>query len=62
MNGAVHRSFAGEDEAGEDARIERYHPRIVQFTTAFWDATLRNDARARAWLDRAPWGATVQRK
>jgi hypothetical protein len=62
MNGAVHRSFAGEEEAqGPD--IEFYHSLIVQFTTAFWDAMLRDDAHAREWLDRvAPPRSTIERK
>lgn len=63
MDGAVHRSFAGEDEAGDAAHIELYHPTIVQFTTAFFDATLRGDEKARDWLDRvAPRNAKVERK
>jgi predicted dienelactone hydrolase len=51
MEGAVHRSFAGEAEA-DGPEIEHYHALIVEFSNAFWDATLRGDARAQEWLDR----------
>jgi predicted dienelactone hydrolase len=62
MEGAVHRSFAGEEEA-DGPEIEHYHAMIIEFTAAFWDATLRDDARAKEWLDRVVVPrATVERK
>lgn len=62
MEGAVHRSFAGESEAG-GPEIEHYHQMIVELTSAFWDATLRDDPSAREWLDRAaPARAKIERK
>ncbi|HVS32093.1 MAG TPA: hypothetical protein VMS98_11630 [Thermoanaerobaculia bacterium] len=62
MEGAVHRSFAGEAEA-DGPEIEHYHRLIVELTSAFWDATLRDDARARDWIDRVVIPrATVERK
>jgi predicted dienelactone hydrolase len=62
LDGAIHRSFAGENEAqGKD--IDFYHAMIVDFTTAFWDAMLRDDAHAREWLDRvSPARTRVERK
>ncbi len=35
------------------AQDPRYHVEILSFSTAFWDAYLRGDGAARAWLDGA---------
>lgn len=44
---AEHESFSQR----ENAEIGRYGERILALTTAFWDATLKDDGSARGWLD-----------
>ena len=43
---AVHQSFGDRGQEGN-----RYHAAILALTTAFWDAELRGDRRAKAWLN-----------
>jgi dienelactone hydrolase len=52
LEGAQHSAFVDRVLMGE--RLERnpnHHKVILALSTAFWDAYLRDDAAARAWLD-----------
>ncbi len=43
--------FSGRSVMGRDAtRDRRQHELILASTTAFWDAWLKSDATAKAWL------------
>jgi hypothetical protein len=49
--GGDHMLFSGREGAGRDAASDaRNHLLIQEATTAFWDAYLKSDARALAWL------------
>ncbi|MCP5432725.1 MAG: alpha/beta hydrolase [Alphaproteobacteria bacterium] len=49
--GAQHHAFTDTDPwYGGDARDPRHYALVFQATTAFYDACLRDDAQARAWL------------
>jgi predicted dienelactone hydrolase len=51
LDGAAHSVF-GDRAFGLDApRNPKHHPAIVGLSTAFWDATLKDDAAAKKWLD-----------
>ncbi len=47
---ATHMSFGDRDLQGNPEAGNRYHPSILALTTAFWDAELRKDKKAEAWL------------
>lgn len=50
--GARHSAFTDRDLPGDQGtRDPAHHRRILAISTAFWDAWLREDAAARAWLD-----------
>jgi predicted dienelactone hydrolase len=51
LDGAEHMAFGDSPERGRGARNPAHHPAIQALSTAFWDATLKNDAAAKAWLD-----------
>lgn len=52
IDGAAHLAFSDNDSAlVKGSRDKRHHGWILQETTAFWDAFLRKDASAKAWLD-----------
>lgn len=52
LDGAEHSAFTDRALPGDtDARNPNHHRVMLALTTAFWDAYLRNDAAARAWLD-----------
>jgi len=51
LDGADHMDFGERSRLGRRTRDPRYHRAILALTTAFWDATLKQDAAARAWLD-----------
>jgi predicted dienelactone hydrolase len=52
LDGAEHGAFGDRALPGEDGRRNPSHHRaILALSTAFWDAHLRGDAAARAWLD-----------
>jgi predicted dienelactone hydrolase len=54
LDGAEHSVFTDRALPGEAApRNPRHHPAIEALSTAFWDAYLRGDASAKAWLDGA---------
>lgn len=45
-----HMVFSGQRRGAPVATDDRYHTLIQQSSTAFWDAYLRGDAKALAWL------------
>jgi predicted dienelactone hydrolase len=52
LDQAVHMTFGDRVVSGEAAQILAAHHRaILAISTAFWDAWLRGDQPARAWLD-----------
>lgn len=53
LDGAAHSAFGDRDLPGDraGARNPNHHRAIVALSTAFWDAYLRNDPAARAWLN-----------
>ena len=54
LNGAEHSAFSDRALPGDkEKRNPNHHRAILALGTAFWDAWLREDAEARAWLDGA---------
>jgi predicted dienelactone hydrolase len=52
LHAAEHSAFTDRPLPGDrEPRNPSHHRAILAISTAFWDATLRNDAAARAWLD-----------
>ena len=51
FKGADHLTFSGHFHWYQKERDTKFHPMICASTTAFWDAHLRGDAGARAWLE-----------
>lgn len=52
LDGAEHSVFTDRALPGESGkRNPNHHKVILALSTAFWDATLRGDAEAKAWLD-----------
>lgn len=51
LDGAEHLAFGDSPERGGSTRNPNHHRAIIALSTAFWDAYLRGDAAARAWLD-----------
>jgi predicted dienelactone hydrolase len=52
FDGANHMDFSERDgPLSNKMRNPRYHKAILALTTAFWDAVLRDNAAARAWLN-----------
>jgi len=52
LEGAEHSAFGDRPLPGDkEARNPNHHRAILALSTAFWDAYLRGDAAARAWLD-----------
>ena len=52
LNGAEHSAFSDRALPGDrEKRNPNHHRVILALSTAFWDAWLREDAEARAWLD-----------
>ena len=49
FDGARHSDFGQRRTAG--AATSRYHSAILALSTAFWDATLRDDEAAASWLE-----------
>ena len=51
LNGADHLVFSGRQEMGfSKPKDERFRQLIKAASLAFWDAELKDDAEARAWL------------
>ena len=54
FEGGDHRVFSGNSLPTTDtAKYARFHDLICQSTTAFWDAELLGDAKAKTWLNDA---------
>ena len=52
LHDAEHSAFTDRALPGDsEPRNPAHHQAILAISTAFWDATLRNDTAARAWLD-----------
>lgn len=51
FDGARHDTFGGRRTAEEAPKDPRFHLLIQEATTAFLDAKLRGDAKAKAWLE-----------
>ena len=52
LDGAEHSAFGDRALPGDrETRNPNHHRAILALSTAFWDAWLRDDAKARAWLD-----------
>jgi hypothetical protein len=52
LDHAEHSAFTGRPLPGDrEPRNPAHHRAILALSTAFWDAFLRDDAAARAWLD-----------
>lgn len=52
LNGAEHSAFTDRALPGDsNPRNPNHHRAILALSTAFWDATLRDDAAARQWLN-----------
>ena len=52
LAGAEHSAFSDRALPGDSLpRNPNHHPAILALSTAFWDAWLRGDSGARAWLD-----------
>ncbi len=48
---ANHMSFSQRGEAGNPTKDDRFHRAILALTTAFWDAELKGNKDAKAWLN-----------
>ncbi len=60
---AEHSAFGDRALPGEsDARNPNHHRAILALTTAFWDAYVRDDPAARAWLDGPEAGRVLETK
>jgi hypothetical protein len=54
LDKAEHSVFTETALPGDKSpRNPKHHPAILAISTAFWDAYLRNDPAAKAWLDGA---------
>lgn len=53
FDGAQHSAFADQRPGGTAKRNPNHHPAIQGISTAFWDAYLKKDAAAKAWLSGA---------
>lgn len=52
LNNAEHSAFTDRALPGEkETRNPNHHRLILALSTAFWDANLKNDVAAKAWLD-----------
>lgn len=52
LDGAEHSAFGDRPLPGDQAaRNPNHHRAVLALSTAFWDAYLRGDAAAKAWLD-----------
>ena len=51
FKGAEHFTFGDPLQPRDRVTTEKFHPLILAATTAFWNARLRNDPAAKAWLE-----------
>lgn len=61
LEGGDHAIFSGASERNKnpDARELHFHELVRQSTLAFWDAELKNDKTARAWLHNGAFVTTL---
>jgi predicted dienelactone hydrolase len=63
LDGAEHSVFTDRPLPGETGkRNPNHHRAILALSTAFWDAWLRRDPAARAWLDGAGPASVLEKK
>jgi len=63
LDGAEHSAFTDRALPGEaEQRNPNHHRVILALSTAFWDAFLRGDASAKAWLDGGGPGSVLEDK
>jgi predicted dienelactone hydrolase len=63
LNGAEHSAFSDRALPGDrEKRNPNHHRAILALSTAFWDAWLREDAGARAWLDGAGPASVLEKQ
>jgi predicted dienelactone hydrolase len=63
LSGAEHSAFSDRALPGDrEKRNPNHHRAILALSTAFWDAWLREDAEARAWLDGAGPPSVLERQ
>ena len=63
LNNAEHSAFGEHEIPGEvDKHNPNHHRAILALTTAFWDAYLRQDADAKAWLDSEAVGTVLEKE
>ncbi len=60
FKGAEHFTFGDPLQPGDRAKTDKFHPLILAATTAFWDAHLRNNPDARAWLEQGGLSASMR--
>jgi predicted dienelactone hydrolase len=60
FKGAEHFTFGDPLQPRDRAKTEKFHPLILAATTAFWDARLRNNSDAQAWLEHGGLTALMQ--
>jgi predicted dienelactone hydrolase len=51
LTGGDHMVFSGQRRRGDGEHDPEFHRLILESTTAFWDATLRDSPEAQRWLD-----------
>jgi len=51
FKGAEHFTFGDPLQPRDRVKTEKFHPLILEATTAFWNARLRNDPAAKSWLE-----------
>jgi len=59
---ATHMAFGDREGVGRAPRESRYHRAMIALTTAFWDAHLKGDAAATAWLNGEGAGTVLDPK
>jgi predicted dienelactone hydrolase len=59
FNGADHLTFSGHGNLPGHELDAQFQPYILMCSTAFWDAYLKGDAGARAWLTQGGWAGVL---
>jgi predicted dienelactone hydrolase len=60
FNGADHMAFSGHWRPGEKDQDKKFQPLMLDAATAFWDAHLRGDGAAKAWLEQGGFTNLMQ--